>query len=656
MNISEVLSTFKTGKTREAFFKKHCNYIPPQEVILGNSIIRKKGTLKRVKDCGYVVPFQKSLVNYLNIPEVWSEICKNRTSLDIMEDFCDGTYMQENPVLQQHPNSLQILLNTDSLEVVNPIGAHTKKHKIDVFYWTLANIPPYMRSKWTNIHLLGICKTKHLKKHGTKKFLTDFLDTCVHLQEGMRVQVGGTGKTIYGVLTAVLADTPAAAFITDMKQSTSFAKKGCRTCNINTPDIQTCIKLSDLEERCPVLHRQRCLDLDQMPERLRPYWSKQWGINGTSPLLRLPYFNISHCTPHDPLHVCLEGVFNYATALILQIGLDAKLFTIPWLNANIANFPYSYLDRDNRPEEITRAQLYESVALKQTAAGLLTLNYILPYILQEKFDNLDRYYRNYMHLVSIVTLCCSPHCTVDTAGEMQVLVEGYLHEFKQLFPNNRLKPKHHFLLHLPSQIVRFGPLRNQWLFRFESKNNSFKNFKIHNFINLPFSLTKYHQMAHCYSVMTSDGTASENYLYSGDIVKEGISRNFTQLYPNLAYEFVEMISKEERYTVYETMEIIMHGLKYRPGACLLIKWDNTQPFFAKIEHLYVYDYEKFAVCSQLETQSYEWVTNSFRIEENAQQNLVVLKDLRNKWPLPIYECGGEKFVCNRYSHFGQGFF
>ena len=64
-----------------------------------------------------------------------------------MEDFCDGSYNYENPVLQLHLNCLQILLNTDSLEIVNPIGAHTKKHKIDVFYWTLANIPPYMRSK-----------------------------------------------------------------------------------------------------------------------------------------------------------------------------------------------------------------------------------------------------------------------------------------------------------------------------------------------------------------------------------------------------------------------------------------------------------------------------------------------------------------------------
>ena len=62
-----------------------------------------------------------------------------------------------------------------------------------------------------------------------------------------------------------------------------------------------------------------------MPQHLKPYWSKQWGIK--SPFLRLSYFNVAQCTPHDPLHVCLEGVFSYGTALLLEIGLEGKFIT-----------------------------------------------------------------------------------------------------------------------------------------------------------------------------------------------------------------------------------------------------------------------------------------------------------------------------------------
>ena len=123
--------------------------------------------------------------------------------------------------------------------------------------------------------------------------------------------------------------------------------------------------------------------------------------------------------------------------------------------------------------------------------------------------------------------------------------------------------------------MRFRPLHNQWLFRFECKNNSFKNFKIHNFINLPFSLAKYHQISYCYSTIGSDGERSDNYLYQGDIVKEGTSGNFSEMYPHLAQEFVDRISQNIDYRVYETNEVIIHGLKYRPRACLLTGWDNT---------------------------------------------------------------------------------
>ena len=82
-----------------------------------------------------------------------------------------------------------------------------------------------MRSKWSNIHLIGICKTKHFKKYGTTKFLNNFIETLLKLQNRFQMQIGGREVTVYGVLTAVLADTPAAAFVTDIKQSTTLANK-----------------------------------------------------------------------------------------------------------------------------------------------------------------------------------------------------------------------------------------------------------------------------------------------------------------------------------------------------------------------------------------------------------------------------------------------
>ena len=109
--------------------------------------------------------------------------------------------------------------------------------------------------------------------------------------------------------------------------------------------MQTKITVAELEERCPVLHLQRCNDLETMPERLRPFWSKNWGINGTSPLLEIPNFNICVNMPQDALHVLLEGLFGYATCLLLELCIEDKLFDVNWLNSQLQSFPYSYLDR-----------------------------------------------------------------------------------------------------------------------------------------------------------------------------------------------------------------------------------------------------------------------------------------------------------------------
>ena len=156
--------------------------------------------------------------------------------------------------------------------------------------------------------------------------------------------------------------------------------------------------------------------------------------------------------PQDILHVLLEGLFGYGTCLLLQLCIEEKLFDINWLNSQLNAFPYSYLDRDNKPEKITRNQIFENVSLKQTGASELTMAYILPFIVK-RVRNLTRYYRNYMHLVSIVCLCTAPYATIDTAGELQELVECYLAGFKALYPTLGLKPKHHYLLHVAIQII-----------------------------------------------------------------------------------------------------------------------------------------------------------------------------------------------------------
>lgn len=81
-----------------------------------------------------------------------------------MYDICDGEFIRNSPFFQQNPNAIQVILNTDDVEIVNPLGSHIKKHKLTMFYFTIANIPPQYRSKLHIIQLLAIAKKNVWKK------------------------------------------------------------------------------------------------------------------------------------------------------------------------------------------------------------------------------------------------------------------------------------------------------------------------------------------------------------------------------------------------------------------------------------------------------------------------------------------------------------
>lgn len=89
-----------------------------------------------------------------------------------MSDFEDDQFCKNDPVFRG--NSLRILGYYDDIEVVNPIGVHTKKNKLSVFFWTLLNIPPKQRSKLPCIQLIAVAMVADCRRFGLSVLLHDF--------------------------------------------------------------------------------------------------------------------------------------------------------------------------------------------------------------------------------------------------------------------------------------------------------------------------------------------------------------------------------------------------------------------------------------------------------------------------------------------------
>ena len=51
----------------------------------------------------------------------------------------------------------------------------------------------------------------------------------------------------------------------------------------------------------------------------------------------------------------------------------------------------------------------------------------------------------------------APVLSVQSVLRLKQMIEQHLKQFKQLFPENNVIPKQHYMLHLPAQILALGP-------------------------------------------------------------------------------------------------------------------------------------------------------------------------------------------------------
>lgn len=66
----------------------------------------------------------------------------------------------------------------------------------------------------------------------------------------------------------------------------------------------------------------------------------------------------------------------------------------------------------------------------------------------------------------LCSIAVSPTCTTDTISYLHVLIEENS-TFKELYPDESIIPKQHYLVHYPSQIENLGPLNTIfWFIKF----------------------------------------------------------------------------------------------------------------------------------------------------------------------------------------------
>lgn len=88
------------------------------------------------------------------------------------------------------------------------------------------------------------------------------------------------------------------------------------------------------------------------------------------------------------------------------------------------------------------------------AIQMWVLSVNLPLIIGDKIPEDSKEWECFLLLLDIVKLCTSRKVSKSHIGYLEVLIQIHHQLFVECYPNARIIPKMHYMVHLPKQILR----------------------------------------------------------------------------------------------------------------------------------------------------------------------------------------------------------
>ena len=604
----------RSHNRRKTFYKKNFHYVSPLEVYLG------RNECQRLKYYQYV-PIKDSLKNLFSFKSVESQYlaqtllrCEN-----VYEDITDGEVFKSNPFFSENPMALKLILYQDSFEVVNPLGSAKSKHKILAVYYSLADLLPHHRSNTDHIQLILLCTEKDFKEFGQEKVFGRLVEDLVDLEtNGIEL----LGKNVKGSVVAITGDNLGSHTIGGFTENFSTSIHFCRFCLIERQDF-----VADLSQLTGIPRNPENYNADAICAIETGQQSR--GVKFASCFNKLKHFHVclpglSPCLGHD----LFEGVVSGDVALFLKYFVMKKWFSIVQLNRLLATFKCVGSDSANKPASVK----VNCERLGGNAVQNWSFLRILPLLIGgSRIEDLkDEVWRLCMLLRQIVEIVCAPKISLGMVAYLQCIIEEYITYRKLLFPEVTLKPKHHFLIHYPGLIMKFGPLMRVWTMRFEAKHSYFKQCARagQNFRNLPKSLAEKHQLYQAFHSMgdlfppmlqCDNGQPFSISLYNED-VKSAVLKS------NLNLDDVATFTK-----------LTFQGIEYHCGLFVVVSKCESGFVFGKIVFLLVSGDNRIDFLVETFQSERDDKLHLYVIENKAKSiELININNLIDYYPLPVY--------------------
>ncbi|XP_066931778.1 uncharacterized protein [Clytia hemisphaerica] len=486
-NIFEGLSTEAQLKS---FIKSTFSHVKPIEIVLGSILKRKRKkkelVLSEKNETYMYIPILETLEQMLNNTRIASLILRRPrfTGNGYFYDIFDGSVYTKDQYFKDHPTALAIMLFHDELEICNPLGSAATKYKIDMYYYCVANTSPKYRSRVCAVQLLAIAPASHVKKYGVGKILSPIIDDLILLYHGHVMSLNNEEQTVFGKVVVFLGDTLGQHLWGGFKEGVGGAFIKCRHCLCDFETLQTVFDLDKIKQRTKEIYDEQCTEIENATGNLQHNLKITYGINQRSPLCRLPNFDIITQLPQDIMHILFEGTVQYELRLVLKkLIYSLKVTSLDRVNGSIANHPYGYSELSSKPPPI-RESVFENEGykLKFEADQARVFLRTFPFVINSLVEFENEYVKLIIDLIEICQILISPVIGDETIKLLKKRVPNHLKEFKRLFPDDNVLPKHNYMLHFANSINELGPPIRYSCYSFEAAHkylaNHWQNVKI----------------------------------------------------------------------------------------------------------------------------------------------------------------------------------
>lgn len=359
--------------------------------------------------------------------------------------------------------------------------------------------------------------------------------------------------------------------------------------------------------------------------------STKYGINDASCLLKLSEFNICTSLLQDPMHMFFEGICHLELKALLNYTIEKEILNINSLNKKIKEFNYFFTDKNDTPNTIDSFN-FKNSTFTQTSSQMKVLFQNLPVIIGNLYNFDDENWLNFLRLLKIINLCLSFGYDLHSIKKLNDLIETYINNFISLYPHINITPKFHFMRHLPSQILNYGPPRFHSSFRFEAKNGQLKNFKFKCFKNITKSISYRQELWMLSKKLDISFNDKESYFE-----KEIEFKNAVRL------EYNEEILLRNEYKnkntiLYSCDEAKVNGFLYKVNSILIIKEkpDGKIDLFGRITKIVVEDSEIKFIVNVFGIATIIRCENLLILENTNMTKFIKLNELKHKNPMVYF--------------------